>query len=468
MKPQLKFIDQRSLKEVPDAELELAMKEAQCFLEQTHDKRPGSLSDIWHTKRGEPMPVRPGVYDSQEARELQKMADIFDFGPKTFDIDGHPTCWETPLFNENLHSHIERVPIYLVDASQLPRYKQKVKVPLVENDDRNSKDNIYSCPIIEVWGLYKGASSLEKQDDAIFISPERIWRGVKSAYSFVHYFTAVLTHEFAHALMAQPGHASSHEASQIEEPLANAFTLARYRAIKGMRNPATLTIETFMRNQPAPYCHCFDLLEKGDVDWIGWKLSKNIFNSTIQNTPNNFEDMITSHHKAEAQCIKVSFQNEIALWTKKPAVLVILGEAPLSCEKYFYNKQGSYLSFLKRPYNFTDRKPGSFTAFLRMKRILAVDIYQYPLASALFKKDKKNELFDAQYFCTMIRGLESIGMIDENTIFVFRYKMLIKRGLPELIAPCLPKNGANLISSEPFAIRANAMTLNPNLAHLLP
>lgn len=202
-------------------------------------------------------------------------------------------------------------------------------------------------------------------------------------------------------------------------------------------------------------------------------LKKFLENTIMQNdSDENKIDLIIKEgieieDKFKEECDKWNW-NENHLKCK----LIILGEAPLSSSKYFYNNikgsTGNYLSFLKQHYiGAKSLKDEDFKDFLRNKGILNLDIYQYPLPSIIYKK---KGMFDSSFFENKIKNLKKLGLITEDTIFVYRYKKLIDRGLPSDIDPILSKVLSKFkhIFDEPIAIGANAANINPSLIYTLP
>jgi hypothetical protein len=108
--------------------------------------------------------------------------------------------------------------------------------------------------------------------------------------------------------------------------------------------------------------------------------------------------------------------------------LIILAEAPLSRERYFYTNQGTFLDSLRTFWGL--EKNTSLPDVLLKNRILVLDIYKYAIPSEFYKKDKKLDLFDNQYVNDKLGYLNCKNLIDDKTLFVFRYKELYKkRGL---------------------------------------
>jgi hypothetical protein len=108
-----------------------------------------------------------------------------------------------------------------------------------------------------------------------------------------------------------------------------------------------------------------------------------------------------------------------------PLKLIILGEAPLNLDKYFYNNQGTFLDSLRDHWDLKKNK--DLPPKMLINRILILDIYKYPIPSEFYKKDKKrNVLLDEDYLNDKINLLIENNLIDEKTHFVFRYKQLFK------------------------------------------
>ncbi len=109
--------------------------------------------------------------------------------------------------------------------------------------------------------------------------------------------------------------------------------------------------------------------------------------------------------------------------------MVIFAEAPLSFDKYFYNKPAGFLSGLKAYYSQTlnvhlDNE--NFIDFLNNRGVVVVDMYRYPFPSAFYKLHH-NLFFDPKYLDDKIQKLKT--MLCTDTKFTFRYKMLVNRGL---------------------------------------
>lgn len=166
----------------------------------------------------------------------------------------------------------------------------------------------------------------------------------------------------------------------------------------------------------------------------------------------------------EIDQIDNAFDTELKKWNA-PAKLVVLAEAPLSSSKYFYIRQGGFLSLLKKHYSFGKN---SFLDFLRDKGILVVDIYKFPIPSEFYDYDKSNILYDDGYICDKLNRLRSDNIVNDDTRFIYRYKKLIVRKL--FLQKAL--SGLNYImvngQHESLGIKANSMTLNNKIIQYLP
>jgi hypothetical protein len=175
--------------------------------------------------------------------------------------------------------------------------------------------------------------------------------------------------------------------------------------------------------------------------------------------------------KKETCKVEDLFQKECELWENRglKCELVIFGEAPLTTKQFFYNKKtGKYLSFLKQHYTIAKNlKDDDFREFLRVKGILNLDIYQYPLPTNFYDNDKACILFDEIYVKNKISSLTKKGIINTNTKFVYRYQKLIDRDL-HLMEPFLSLGKKNHITTAAIAIGANASNINPKLKKFLP
>ncbi len=132
----------------------------------------------------------------------------------------------------------------------------------------------------------------------------------------------------------------------------------------------------------------------------------------------------------EIKCIEKHFSNEVKIWTNQKRIirLLIIAEAPLSCDRYFYNRiRGNFLQSLKTYYAVPQN---SILDKLRVEGIFVVDMYELPIPTKYYDLDSKtHNLFDANYFGKKIRILGNAGLLTNETHAVFRYKKLIDRYL---------------------------------------
>jgi hypothetical protein len=131
----------------------------------------------------------------------------------------------------------------------------------------------------------------------------------------------------------------------------------------------------------------------------------------------------------EAECVEAFYQAELDHWNhgNYQVKLLILGEAPLSCDKYFYGRnRGNYLSGLRTHLGVT--LPNLLSA-LREKGILAIDLYQEPRPTFEYDNDLANTLYDQLYVKDRIDELSRRGLLSDSAQAVYRYKKLITRGL---------------------------------------
>jgi hypothetical protein len=109
--------------------------------------------------------------------------------------------------------------------------------------------------------------------------------------------------------------------------------------------------------------------------------------------------------------------------------MVIFAEAPLSFDRYFYNRPGNFLSGLKAYYSQTlgvNLDNGNFIDFLNNRGVVIVDMYRFPFPSRFYKL-YHNLFFDPKYLDDKIQKLKT--MLCTDTKFTFRYKMLRERGI---------------------------------------
>jgi hypothetical protein len=131
------------------------------------------------------------------------------------------------------------------------------------------------------------------------------------------------------------------------------------------------------------------------------------------------DEIVTESKEIDAKWRKVVDEH---VQESGPLKLVILAEAPLSFDKYFYNRQGTFLDSLRDFWKL--EKNSDLPAKLLENRVLLLDIYRYPIPSEFYKKDENLVLFDNNYVSQKIDLLKGKHLIDDNTFFVFRYKEL--------------------------------------------
>lgn len=108
-----------------------------------------------------------------------------------------------------------------------------------------------------------------------------------------------------------------------------------------------------------------------------------------------------------------------------PLKLIILAEAPLKYEKYFYKNQATFLDSLRSHWELDSN--ANLPAKMIEKGVLLLDIYKYPLPSQFYKKDEGDVLYDDNYVSSKINILKSYNLINDSTHFVFRYKQLFNK-----------------------------------------
>ncbi len=119
-------------------------------------------------------------------------------------------------------------------------------------------------------------------------------------------------------------------------------------------------------------------------------------------------------------------EEEIKLWVKNNHTirLIILGEAPLSFNKFFYNTQGNFLNGLKDFYNATN---DNLKVVLRQKGIFVLDTYKFPIKTGYYDRMAGAVLFDEDYLNNKFQELRNLGLLNDDTKIVFRYKKLFRR-----------------------------------------
>lgn len=163
--------------------------------------------------------------------------------------------------------------------------------------------------------------------------------------------------------------------------------------------------------------------------------------------------LIKNYYQKEADKIEAKWDQIVNQFKiiNDPFKLVIVGEAPLSFDKYFYNKPAGFLNGLKNHYSVKlNRKLTNedFISVLNYNGIILLDIFKYPLPSNIFANNF-TDFIDTTYIENKMYSLKPL--LNNQTKFIFRYKMLIDRGLHNL-PPFNPyqnsfiKDGQNVVS----------------------
>lgn len=148
--------------------------------------------------------------------------------------------------------------------------------------------------------------------------------------------------------------------------------------------------------------------------------------------------------------INTCIENEIQYWVN-PIRLIILSEAPLSFNKFFYNTQGNFLQGLMNYYNSTVL---NFKPVLRENGIFVLDVYRFPIKTGYYDNNVGNILFETDYLNSRFEHLRNIGLINEHTRIVFRYKKLFRRNYI-LNNENVVNNYIKNINNEPISLYAN-------------
>jgi len=140
----------------------------------------------------------------------------------------------------------------------------------------------------------------------------------------------------------------------------------------------------------------------------------------------NLPALNNQHINNEINCVYNAFIHEVGCWKGEFKIkLLIIAEAPLSCNKYFYRPHiGNFLISLR---DFFDVDQKDLLKTLRQKGVFVLDLYKYPIRTEYYDNDKNHKLFDPKWFCNNLKLLGNAGLLDGNTKIVFRYKKLISR-----------------------------------------
>ena len=144
----------------------------------------------------------------------------------------------------------------------------------------------------------------------------------------------------------------------------------------------------------------------------------------LENEVKNLADyLFNGEMQKEIEAIDKRWEQELGKY-KTPLKLIILAEAPLSFERYFYNKQFTFLDSLRSFWKL--KLNADLPARMIKEGILLLDLYPFPIPSNFYKKDTNNILFDDNYLSKKLALLKKEGLIDDQTHLTFRYKALVK------------------------------------------
>lgn len=154
---------------------------------------------------------------------------------------------------------------------------------------------------------------------------------------------------------------------------------------------------------------------------------KNRFNEIEQIELNNenWNTFITNLNE-NILAIDNCINEEINLWINNnhKIRLIVLAEAPISFYKFFYNRPWNFLNGLK---NYYDTDNDNLKNVLRQNGVFVLDAYRFPITPSYYNTNPGGVLFDEVYLNNKFNNLKNIGLINENTKIVFRYKQLIQR-----------------------------------------
>ena len=134
------------------------------------------------------------------------------------------------------------------------------------------------------------------------------------------------------------------------------------------------------------------------------------------------ESIVQDSNKVDEKWGKVVFEH---IKKKSKLKLVILAEAPLCPEKYFYTNQGTFLDSLRGYWGLPQNR--DLPKFMIKNGVLLLDIYRFSIPSEFYKKDENLVLFENEYVSKRLDILREHNLIDNETPFVFRYKELFKK-----------------------------------------
>jgi hypothetical protein len=124
--------------------------------------------------------------------------------------------------------------------------------------------------------------------------------------------------------------------------------------------------------------------------------------------------------------IENCINEEINFWINNNHTirLIVLGEAPLSFNKFFYQTQGNFLTGLKKFYETTNP---DLKNVLRQNGIFVLDAYRFPIKTGYYDGVAGAILFDEVYLNNKCQQLRNLGLINDDTKIVFRYQKLFER-----------------------------------------
>jgi len=165
---------------------------------------------------------------------------------------------------------------------------------------------------------------------------------------------------------------------------------------------------------------------------IFWYLIMHKLNKKQESCIEEYNDKILVKFKeVESEAVEIQRiwfeQVQSFKCAQKTLKLVIWGEAPLSSKKYFYHNPGNFLKGISdffKVNGFPNISKENFTEILVNHGILLIDIYRFPLPSEIYKKHHEI-YFDVEFLEKQLALIQEL--IDEDTKFIFRFKMLSKR-----------------------------------------
>lgn len=154
-----------------------------------------------------------------------------------------------------------------------------------------------------------------------------------------------------------------------------------------------------------------------------------IIRNYFANNPNEIEKYLSPSFQIEANRIEnLWYSTVIKHYASGNTLrLVIFAEAPLSFDKYFYNKPNKFLTGLKNHYKRSSIllhgnpiNQTNLLDFLVERGVLLCDLFRYPLPSDIYKKEY-NAFID-EYSITSKLNL-ILPLFNNDIRFIFRYKM---------------------------------------------